>query len=302
MGIMETDQLRAFEAVADAGSFTKAASALGVPQSTLSQQIARLEARAGRLLIRRSTRRVELTEAGSAMLVYVRSILRLADAARRRLAIPPVDGMLKVAIAEEFATTKLASVLGIFRQQYPRFEMRLVTARNDYIFAALEANEVDIALGKARIGRKKGEWLWREPLAWVGQSWALDMTPAAIPLLTYLRPSETRDLAEAALVRANRIWTVVAESANLSGLIAAAEAGLGVLPLGRNFIPAALGEMPPERGLPSIGEVDYVLDYRSTPADTAVGSFAELLRSFAKQLVPSARQEQSDVNGSRVLA
>src|SRR5271169_5624090 len=133
MGIMETDQLRAFEAVADAGSFTKAASALRVPQSTLSQQIARLEARAGRLLIRRSTRRVELTEAGTAMLVYVRSILRLADAARRRLAIPPVDGMLKVAIAEEFVTTKLASVLGIFRQQYPRFEMRLVTARNDYI-------------------------------------------------------------------------------------------------------------------------------------------------------------------------
>jgi len=60
--------------------------------------------------------------------------------------------------------------------------------------------------------------------------------------------------------------------------------------------------MPPESGLPSIGEVDYVLDYRSTPSDTAVGSFAELLRSFAKQLVQSARQEQSDMNESRVLA
>jgi DNA-binding transcriptional LysR family regulator len=283
--VIETDQLRAFEAVASAGSFTRAARALGVPQSTLSQQITRLEARAGRLLIKRSTRHVVLTEAGDAMLVYAHSILGLADAARRRLAIPPVDGVLKIAIAEEFAATKLASLLNIFSQQYPRFEMRFVTARNDYIFGALEAGEVDVALGKAEIGRKKGEQLWREPLAWVGQSRALHTKSGTVPLLAYLRPSETRNLAEAALLRANRVWTVVAESANLLGLIAAAEAGLGVLPLGRHFIPSTLKELPSDCGLPPIGEVGYILDYHSKPSDPAVDSFAELLQSFAKQLV-----------------
>jgi DNA-binding transcriptional LysR family regulator len=286
--IIETDQLRAFDAVASARSFTKAARILGIPQSTLSQQIARLEERAGRVLIRRSTRKVQLTDAGTAMLVYVHSILGLADAARRRLAIPPVEGVLKVAVAEEFAATKLASMLAIFRRQYPRFQIRLLTARNDYIFAALDAGEVDIALGKTRVDRKRGEQLWREPLAWVGQPHALDTASAAIPLLVYLRPSETRDLAEAALLQANRTWTIAAESGNLLGLLAAAEAGLGILPLGRNFISAPLKEISPERNLPAIGEVDYVLDYHSKTSDPAVYLFAELLRSFAKQLLQPA--------------
>jgi DNA-binding transcriptional LysR family regulator len=286
---LETDQLRAFEAVARTGSFTGAAHVLGIPQTTVSHQIARLEGRAGRVLFRRSTRRVELTDAGSAMLVYVKSILALADAARRRLLIPPVDGVLRIAIAEEFAATELAGVLSIFRRQHPRFEMRLLTARNDYIFAALEADEVDIALGKCRAGRKKGELLWREPIGWLGQSGTLAPSPSPVPLLVYLRPSEVRDIAEAALLGVHRRFTIVVESANLLGLVAAAQAGLGVLPLGRHFIPAGLKEVPPAAGLPTIGEIDYVIDYRSQATDPAVHAFAEILREFAKQLFHESR-------------
>jgi len=297
--VIETDQLRAFEAVAKAGSFTKAANALGIPQSTLSQQIARLETRAGRLLIKRSTRRVALTEVGTAMLVYVQSILELAEAARRRLAVPAMDGVIRVAIAEEVAATKLSSVLGIFRQLYPRFAMRFLTARNDYIFAALESGEVDIVLGKAPAGRKKGEQLWRERIVWVGRSCALEVSPAAVPLLVYLNPSETRNIAEAALLRVRRTWTVVAESANLLGLLAAAEAGLGVLPLGRNFIPSPLSEIPSGHDLPPIGEVDYILDYNSKESDATVHSFAELLRSFARQLVQIPRRHHADADEPR---
>jgi DNA-binding transcriptional LysR family regulator len=282
---IETDQLRAFEAVARIGSFTEAARALGIPQTTVSHQIARLEGRAGRLLIRRSTRRVELTDAGSAMLVYVRSILGLAEAARRRLMVPPVDGVLKIAIAEEFAATKLAGVLSIFRRQHPRFELRFLTARNDYIFAALEGGEVDIVLGKCRTGLKRGELLWREPLVWVGQPFALEAPTAPVPLLVYLRPSEVRDVAEAALLACHRPCEIVAESANLSGLVAAAQAGLGVLPIGRNFIPSGLSALPPESGLPELGKIDYVIEYRSQATDPAVRSFAGILREFAKQLV-----------------
>jgi DNA-binding transcriptional LysR family regulator len=80
--IIDADQLRAFEAVAKTKSSTKAAGMLGNAQSSVSQQIARLEGRLGRLLVRRTTRRVELTPAGDAMLVYVRSILAMTDDVR----------------------------------------------------------------------------------------------------------------------------------------------------------------------------------------------------------------------------
>jgi DNA-binding transcriptional LysR family regulator len=292
--IIDTEQLRAFEAVADTGSFTRAAALIGTAQSSVSQQIARLEKRAGRLLIRRTTRRVELTPAGVSMLVYVRSILAMADDARRRLSVPPVEGVLRIGIADEFATTQLSSVLGIFRRQHPRFEMQFLTGRNDYLYNALEARDVDMILGKCHSGRKRGELLWRESLVWIGQPWALRKADMPIPLVTYLRPSETRDVAEAALLAARRTWTVVAQSHNLLGLLAAAEAGLGVTALGRNFVPPGLKEIPLEAGLPSLGTLDYVIDQSIRSSDPAADAFAEILRGFAKQLID--RQDREPVS------
>jgi len=170
--IVDADQLRAFQAVAETGSFTRAAAKLGAAQSSISHQIAQLEKRAGRLLIRRTTRRVQLTPA-TAMLVYVRSILEMADDARRQLNDPPIEGVVKVGIADEFAATQLASVLGVFRNRHPRFQIQFLTGRNDYLSEALEKGMADIILAKCLSGKRRGEMLWRERLIWIGQSWAL---------------------------------------------------------------------------------------------------------------------------------
>ena len=283
-GIVDTEQLRAFEAVAETSSFTRAAHRLGTAQSSVSQQIARLEKRSGRMLVRRTTRRVDLTSAGDAMLVYARSILAMADDARRQLGTPPIEGVLRVGIADEFATTKLSKALGIFRTQHPKFEMRFLTGRNDYLFDALEADDVDIILGKCHSGRQKGELLWREPLVWIGEPWVLETAARVVPLVTYLRPSETRDTVEAALLAARRPWVVVAQCANLLGLLAAVEAGFGVMALGRNFIPSGFVEVPSEAGLPPLGTLDYVIDRRPQCSDPAVDAFADVLRGVARQL------------------
>ncbi|MET1028023.1 MAG: LysR substrate-binding domain-containing protein, partial [Dongiaceae bacterium] len=172
-----------------------------------------------------------------------------------------------------------------FRAQHPRFEMRFLTGRNDYLFDSLEANEVDIILGKCHTGRKKGELLWREPLIWIGQPWALGKAHESVPLVAYQRPSETRDVIEAALLAARRPWIVVAQCANLLGILAAAEAGLGVTALGRNFVSPRYAEIALDVDLPPLGTLDYVLDRRADASDPAIDAFAEVLRSVAKQLV-----------------
>jgi DNA-binding transcriptional LysR family regulator len=283
--LVDTEQLRAFQAVADTGSFTRAAAILGSAQSSISQQVAQLEKRAGRLLVRRTTRRVELTPAGVAMLVYVRSILAMADDARRRLSTPPVEGVLKVGVADEFATTKLAAVLGIFRTQHPQFQIQFLTGRNDYLSEALEKGDADIILAKCHPGRTRGQPLWREQLIWIGQPWVLGKPGTPISLVTYLRPSETRELVEAALLGARRTWVVTAQGDNLAGLLAAAQAGLGIMALGRNFVPSGLEELPAEAGLPPLGTLDYVIDHRERSTDPATHAFTEILQSFAKNLV-----------------
>ncbi len=283
--LIDTEQLRAFEAVAATGSFTRAAAKLGSAQSSVSQQVAALEKRSGRLLVRRTTRSVKLTPAGAAMLVYVRSILSMAEDARRRLSVPPVEGVVKVGVADEFATTKLASVLGIFRTQHPRFQIQFLTGRNDYLTSALERGDADIILAKCHSGRQRGQLLWREQLIWIGQSCALNDARAVVPLVTYLRPSETRDLVEAALVAAHRTWSVVAQGDNLSGLLAAAQAGLGVMALGRNFVPDGFAEIPASAQLPPLGTLDYVIDHHAPPTDPGTSAFTEILRVFAQNLV-----------------
>src|SRR6202041_1768112 len=132
---------------------------------------------------------------------------------------------------------------------------------------------------------RRGELLWRERLIWIGQPWALSKRDAPMPLLTSVRPSETRELAEAALLAARRTWTVAAQGDNLSGLLAAAQAGLGVMALGRSFVPPGLAEIPSAAGLPRLGTLDYVIDHADRTAGPATQAFEEILRRFARHLV-----------------
>lgn len=282
--LIDTEELRAFDAVATKGSFSRAALALGVAQSTVSQRISRLEKRVGRQLIRRTTRRVELTPDGESMLIYARSILAVAEDARHRLRTPPVDGVLKVGIEDEFATTKLPRVLGIFRAQYPNFELRFTTGRNEFLDQALRSGDVDIVLGKCHPDQRSGEFVWRERLVWFGHPEALKRSDGLIPLVTYLGPSITGEIVEAGLRAAHRPWIVVAQGSNLLGLIAAAEAGIGVMALGRSFRTPDLAELPQDAGLPALGALDYVLKRGPGPTDASTGAFMEILKEFANRL------------------
>src|SRR4029453_19421559 len=77
-------QMRYFVAVAEHGSFTRAAQELHVAQQAVSQQIRSLEATLGATLLRRSSRKVELTPEGSVFLVRAKRVLAASDRAVRR--------------------------------------------------------------------------------------------------------------------------------------------------------------------------------------------------------------------------
>ncbi|MGQ3671949.1 LysR family transcriptional regulator [Xanthobacter sp. TB0136] len=287
--LIETDDLQAFEAVAAKRNFSQAAAYLGIAQSTVSQRISRLEKRAGRPLLQRTTRSVELTPDGQSMLIYARSILSIAEDARRRLHTPPIDGVLKVGIEDEFATTNLPRLLGIFRSQHPRFEMQFLTGRNEFIHDSLHSGEADIILGKSHGGLPAGEVVWREEMVWVGAPPILgERIEDPVPLITYLGPSITRDMVEKNLQDARRTWMTVAKGSNLLGLLSAAEAGVGVMVIGRNFITPGLSEMPESAGLPKLDTMDYVIHQRPGSSSPVTDSFAEVLRCFVRQFAQEA--------------
>lgn len=108
--------LRAFRAIAEHGSFTRAAAALDVTASALSQTLRRLEQQLGARLLHRTTRRVGLTEAGHALLARIAPALNELDAAMEalrqhdgrpggtlRLTMPQLPWLLEARLAEFMA-------------------------------------------------------------------------------------------------------------------------------------------------------------------------------------------------------
>lgn len=137
--------MRLFVEVARTKSFRKAAEALGMPNSTLSRQIAELEKAIGVRLLHRSTRKVELTEAGEVYFMRCQGIVeeaRMAHEALRDVAERP-SGTLRVSMPVDLATGYLAPILGDFAEAYPLidFEFDLTPRRVD-----LQTDPFDLAI------------------------------------------------------------------------------------------------------------------------------------------------------------
>src|ERR1700741_1082999 len=101
--MMEFELLRSFVAVADCGGFHRAAEQLNLTQSTISQQIKRLELETKRPLFRRTTRSVAPPDARELLLAPARRLLQLEEAARHRLAAPRLSGTVRLGVVEEVA-------------------------------------------------------------------------------------------------------------------------------------------------------------------------------------------------------
>src|SRR5690348_13742604 len=116
---LDIDLLRTFAAVADSGSFTAAAELVARTQSAVSVQIKRLEEIVGRKVFARTSRSLALTAPGETLLGYARRILELNDESVRRVAEPPVSGVIRLGITEYFVPGDLPRVLARFAAAYP---------------------------------------------------------------------------------------------------------------------------------------------------------------------------------------
>lgn len=142
-------QLRAFEAVAAEGSFTKAAQRLFLTQSALSVLVRDMERELGLSLFDRHTRRVELSEAGRDFYPHVRRMLNdLAAAVGSMIDLRDKRrGVLRVAAPQLMACTLMPQVLAVYRQQYPGVEIHLQDTLPEHLLDSLQTGEVEVAIG-----------------------------------------------------------------------------------------------------------------------------------------------------------
>src|SRR6266404_3847524 len=150
--MLDLDLLRSFVSVVDAGGFTRAGERVHRTQSTVSQQVRRLEDTLGRELLHRNGKQATPTEEGERLLSYARRILALAEEARDVVAKPDGKGVLRLGIPEDFAAYRLTELLSKFARSRPGLRLDVRRGMSVGLRRALERGELDLALFKRDAG------------------------------------------------------------------------------------------------------------------------------------------------------
>jgi len=158
---MDLNRIAAFARVVEAGSFTAAASVLGVRKSSVSRSVAALEAELGIRLLQRTTRRLSLTEAGHAYYDRARDALAGLDEAREVVSSLGTEprGVVRLTAPVDLAG-ELAPITGQFLREHPRVRVEvMLTAR--YVDLVKEGFDLAVRAGvladSSLVARKLGE-------------------------------------------------------------------------------------------------------------------------------------------------
>jgi DNA-binding transcriptional LysR family regulator len=153
---VEIRHFAALQALADEGSFGRAAKRLGYTQSAISQQIATLERIVGERLVERpgGPRPISLTEAGRLLLRHASSIVARLQAAQADLQALRAgeSGVIRVGTFQSAGARVLPEIMRRFTEQWPHVDVTLVELEDDAIAVAVERGEIDVGFVLLPVG------------------------------------------------------------------------------------------------------------------------------------------------------
>ncbi|MEO0497333.1 MAG: LysR family transcriptional regulator [Pseudomonadota bacterium] len=176
MSDFDWNQMRAFLATAETGSFSAAARALGLTQPSISRQVAALEARLGVTLFQRIGKSLVISETGLALLDDARAMGGAAD----RLALvstgrsDAVEGLVSISANEAVAVHLLPPILVDLRRKAPELRIEVICSS---ALSDLRRGEADIAIRHVRPEEPElvGKWLRDAQAAfYASQEWVLE--------------------------------------------------------------------------------------------------------------------------------
>jgi DNA-binding transcriptional LysR family regulator len=238
--MVNLDQLRIFQAVARARSFTRAASLVHLTQPGISKHIKQMEQYFGVPLFDRAGKKVTLTAPGEILLAATQEIMAVIDAAERR--IDDLKGLrggkLRLGASFPVGVYILPAVLATFRKRNPAVDVTLEISLSETIETSTLANELDLGLvsHQPRDSRLLARAFMTDELVVIlprDHKWTAKkrIKPEDLRTETFVvaaRGAGTRAVVEARLKAMGIVLDKVLEFGNLEGVKHAVEAGLGI--------------------------------------------------------------------------
>jgi len=270
--------LECFIAVAETGSFTRAAEKVHRTQSAVSQQINKLEVQIGRSLFFRK-RHLSLTSDGEILLSYAKRIVQLNRDVVDRFKHSELQGEVRFGLPEDFASVFLSDVLTEFVSLHPRIMLNIECDLTVNLFARFKKKEFDLVLVKMNRPEDfpNGMDVWSETLEWIGNNNLTQLDEEQpIPLVLSPQPCVYRARAIHSLEKMNRRWRIVFSSHSYAGTIAAVKAGMGLTVLPRNMVPDDLQIIRTNKQLPNLDDTHISL-LKHHDRNMAVNSFEKFV-------------------------
>lgn len=288
---MDLTDLRVFQAVAQTGGISRAASLLHRVPSNITKRVQQLESDLDVTLFIREGKRFQLSPQGRLLLDYANRLLALAEEARDAVHDPSPRGVLSLGAMESTAAIRLPSLLGLLHERYPDLSVELRTGAPRPLTARVLAGELDAALVAEPVSdaRLEAVLAYVERLVIIGPQdhppirSARDLRTGS--LLAFEPDCPHRQRLEAWCARDRIAPQRIVEVGSYHAILGCCVAGMGVA-----LIPAAVLDTYTERGRLSVHSLDgeyhsvrTLLIWRKDSAQAKVSALASLLPGVQPQ-------------------
>jgi len=282
--MLDLDQLKTFVAIAESGSFTRAAEAVHKTQSAVSMQMRRLEERIGKAIFARDGRASKLTEEGERLLGYARRMVRLSDETMCAFDDSGLSGSVRLGTPDDYADRFLPEILARFARSNPRVEVSVVCEPSLTLMDMARRAEIDLAIVTA-CGEMPTEVVRQEPLLWVSSSAHRVEEEEVLPLALSKPPCIWRTAGLDALSSIGRQYRVLYTSGNSTAISAAVLAGLAVTVVAESALRPGMRVLSEAEGFPRLPSCEIgIIRSWNRPASTIVDKLAEHIVSSLDNL------------------
>lgn len=283
---LDVDLLKTFLAIADTGSFTKAAEEVHKTQSAISMQMKRLEELLGVPLFAKDGRMSRFTPDGERLVDYARRIVSFNDEVVSVFTKPELTGTIRFGTPDDYAERFLPEILARFARTHPLITVDVDCIGSGELFSRVKRGEMDLALVTHGCDVVTDEPVRREQLVWVTSMRHCAHMAEVLPLAVSHAGCEWRSKVLKSLDKQQRKYRVAYSTPNSNAVNAAVMQGLAVGAMPELCVRPGMRILTEKDGFPALGSFDIGLVRKPGKSNKAIDALALHVRESLSNLQP----------------